>query len=276
MNAHVSEFDEETYLARNPDVKQAVAAGEFRSGFEHFLTFGRAENRPGVAIGPAATTPSVPEPPAHLRRRVHGAKDLESYLRIGQIVADDLNHLMKDGTISVARDAKVLDFGCGPGRVAIWLRQQHPDWNLFATDIDAEAIHWARTNLSAVARFERNASMPPLHYADGYFDFVFSISIFTHLPEHIQSLWLSELARVTRPGGQLALTTHGEQLLRSRMPKSGFRYVVRCGTDGLPAFYQTSYQTPDYIRRRWQRYFTIEKIIPRGLARHQDLVICRK
>jgi GT2 family glycosyltransferase len=38
-------FDEEAYLRLNPDVRLAVAAGTFRSGFEHFQRFGGAEGR---------------------------------------------------------------------------------------------------------------------------------------------------------------------------------------------------------------------------------------
>ena len=41
-------FEEDFYLANNLDVAQAVAAGEFRSGFEHFIRFGRVEGRSGV------------------------------------------------------------------------------------------------------------------------------------------------------------------------------------------------------------------------------------
>ncbi len=269
-------FDEDTYLASNPDVNRAVMQGQFRSGLDHFLTFGHSENRPGVTIDPAVLAPALPHPPEHLRLRVHGARELDGYLRLGQVVANDIDQLLVDGSLTVADDARVLDFGSGPGRVAMWLRPRHPKWKLFATDIDAEAIVWAQTNLSSIARFECNKSLPPLHYPDGYFDFVYSISIFTHLPEDMQSAWLAELSRITRPGGQLVLTTHGEHLLRGSMTASGFLYTVGRGTDGLPSFYQTSYQTAEYVKREWQRYFTVEKIIPRGLARHQDLVICRR
>ncbi|MDR3520668.1 MAG: hypothetical protein P4L54_03535 [Acidocella sp.] len=41
-------FEEWTYLRLNPDVQQAVAAGRFRSGQEHFELFGRIEGRPFV------------------------------------------------------------------------------------------------------------------------------------------------------------------------------------------------------------------------------------
>jgi ubiquinone/menaquinone biosynthesis C-methylase UbiE len=276
MQANQRQFDEQTYLSRNPDVSRAVGSGQFRSGLDHFLAFGHAENRPGVTFDPILAASTMSQPPEHLRCRVHGAQDLDTYLRVGLAIAEDINRLISDGFATISTDARVLDFGSGPGRVTTWMRQRHPQCELFATDIDAEAIDWARTNLGAVAQFECNASMPPLRYLDDYFDFIYSISVFTHLPEDMQSAWLRELARVMRPGGQLVATTHGSYPLPFVMRSRGFYYKVGRGTDGLPAYYQNSYQTADYVERTWQRYFTVEKIIPRGLARHQDLVICRK
>ncbi len=43
------EYDEPPYLRANPDVKAAVVRGEFGSGYEHWLRFGRTEGRP---LGP--------------------------------------------------------------------------------------------------------------------------------------------------------------------------------------------------------------------------------
>ena len=40
------EFFEKEYLRANPDVRAAVAAGTFASGYEHWLRHGRAEGRP--------------------------------------------------------------------------------------------------------------------------------------------------------------------------------------------------------------------------------------
>lgn len=45
-----AEWDEAAYLAANPDVVTAVLRGIFRSGFEHFVRYGRQEGRPGVAL----------------------------------------------------------------------------------------------------------------------------------------------------------------------------------------------------------------------------------
>jgi hypothetical protein len=41
--ASASNFDERAYLAANPDVARAVAAGQFESGRQHFAAFGRRE-----------------------------------------------------------------------------------------------------------------------------------------------------------------------------------------------------------------------------------------
>lgn len=42
-------FNESFYLAKNPDVAAAIAAGQFASGLEHFNLFGQFEQRnPGA------------------------------------------------------------------------------------------------------------------------------------------------------------------------------------------------------------------------------------
>ena len=41
----LSDFDEEAYLAANPDVANAVSNGSLRSGLEHYILYGQYENR---------------------------------------------------------------------------------------------------------------------------------------------------------------------------------------------------------------------------------------
>jgi len=220
-----------------------------------------------------------PYPPGHLRFRVHGGRDIEGYARNGRMASENLVALFLDGSLQLPAGAKVLDFGCGPGRVMTWFQQEHKDWTFFGTDIDPEAIEWAQKNLSAIATFDCNGHLPPLRYETGFFDFIYSISIFSHLPEDMQDAWLAELSRVTKPGGCLVLTTHGETLVPPEYQyvlKTGFHYSSGNATDGLPEFYQTSYQTQEYVRKVWSKYFTIENYFVRGLGGHQDLVICRK
>ena len=41
-------YNEQTYLADNPDVAAAVRAGEFPDGFRHWLEYGQSEGRTAV------------------------------------------------------------------------------------------------------------------------------------------------------------------------------------------------------------------------------------
>ena len=49
----------------------------------------------------------------------------------------------------------------------------------------------------------------PLGFPDGTFDFIYSISVFTHLTEASQRFWMNELFRILKPGGYLLFTVHG-------------------------------------------------------------------
>jgi glycosyltransferase involved in cell wall biosynthesis len=47
-----TDFDEDAYLCRNPDVAAAVQAGTFATGYMHFILHGRDEGRPRQTRGP--------------------------------------------------------------------------------------------------------------------------------------------------------------------------------------------------------------------------------
>ena len=176
-----------------------------------------------------------------------------------------------------------MDFGCGCGRVIRHVHKKVGKGRFYGTDIDAEAISWCQRNLSQVGEFVTNGRLPPLPFVDGFFDFVYAISVFTHLPEDMQFAWLEELRRVTRRSGYLVLTTHGDSLFptlpdksQAELQQAGFYYAKGDGTNGLPDFYQTSFHTEEYIQTQWSKFFEIEKIIRKGINGHQDLILCRR
>lgn len=56
---------EVVYLIHYPDVAEAVQKGALRSGYQHYVLYGRAEGRHGAyATPPAATPPAAPPPSA--------------------------------------------------------------------------------------------------------------------------------------------------------------------------------------------------------------------
>ncbi len=226
-----------------------------------------------------------PLPPAHLQTRV-AAYDGAFFIEHGEMLLGYLEEALGAVGRDLTAFPSVLDFGCGCARV---LRAYHfratPSQELYGTDIDDEAIDWCRANYSRMASFGVNQEAPPLAYPDETFDLVFSVSIFTHLPEDMQFEWLEELQRVTKPGGYLLLTTFNERSFqeglsdeaRASARETGFFYNDQgVTTDGLPDFYRQSYHTPAYIRARWSEYFDVLAIHERAVDDLQDIVVCRR
>ncbi|MGE5096461.1 MAG: class I SAM-dependent methyltransferase [Betaproteobacteria bacterium] len=215
----------------------------------------------------------LPLPPAHLRVRIGGWDDPDHFLGVGRKIYWDLKRVL--GGIGRTRESfeSILDFGCGCARTLRFFPRRD---GLHGCDIDPEAIAWCREHLGERASFQVNSPEPPLPYADGAFDFVYAISVFTHLPEDMQLRWWEELARVVRPGGIVLASAHGEQLLDGteeqarQLREHGFLYAVGGGTDGLPSFYQTSFHTPDYVKANWTKHFELVHSLPRGINNHQD------
>jgi ubiquinone/menaquinone biosynthesis C-methylase UbiE len=102
----------------------------------------------------------------------------------------------------------ILDWGCGPGRIARHLPQLLKDCNIYGTDYNQKYITWCKNNIPSVS-FKTNSLAPPLQYEDNFFDIIYGISIFTHLSAEMHVLWTTELNRILKPGGILYITTHG-------------------------------------------------------------------
>jgi SAM-dependent methyltransferase len=104
---------------------------------------------------------------------------------------------------------RVLDFGCGAGRVLRHFLAEGSSTELWGCDIDGPSVAWLVDNMSPAVRSFRNGPEPPLPLPDGYFDLVWAASVFTHLTDD-WSAWLSELRRILAPGGLLVASFLGE------------------------------------------------------------------
>ena len=67
-----------------------------------------------------------------------------------------------------------------------------------------------RNNLK-FAKFTTNGVTPPLEYEDSEFDFVYAVSVFTHLDDTLQFQWLLKLRRILRTEGILILTVYHQK-----------------------------------------------------------------
>jgi len=221
-------------------------------------------------------------PPVYLRYRVHGATDIESYLSVGKNTKQDLEKALSTVEKKFDDFENILDFGCGCGRTLIWFDKTHKS-KIFGTDIDHESISWCKENIDSV-QFKNN-TMSHLNYDSNFFDFIFCISVFTHLNEKQQFKWLDELRRVLKTDGILIITFHGFESLAPKYQKRAIDQKIQ--KNGFALFppsllsrffngYQTAYHTRNYVTREYSKYFKILKYIPKGLNNLQDLVILKK
>lgn len=153
----------------------------------------------------------LPLPPPGLIYEVIACRWAAVFLDSGQIVADDMVHILEKNGLSLDAFDHLLDFGCGCGRILRHFAPLSPGVHLHGSDYNPRLIAWDRENLD-FADFATNALSPPLSYDTGHFDFVYARSVFTHLPEDLQQAWIEELHRILKPGGVLYFTTHGRSL----------------------------------------------------------------
>ena len=113
---------------------------------------------------------------------------------------------LADFVRGLGRVERALDVGCGDGRLTSELDAAV----LTAADVSAVALERARARLPGAAIVELDPDAPfPLD--DSAFDLVLCAETIEHVRD--VQLFLSELRRVLRPGGELALTTPAAPLL---------------------------------------------------------------
>lgn len=219
----------------------------------------------------------IPIPPAKLIMLVVGHSDIQEFMRGGSRAVETINAILTKNGIDINQFKTMLDFGCGCGRV---LRHWHSlkKTAVFGTDYNPQLIEWCRQNLKFAA-FGENQLLPPLVYESGSFDFLYALSVFTHLPEEAQQLWISELARVVKPGKYLLITTHGETYynLLSASERADYdagklvvRYQDVAGTNMCSTF-----QSQENVRRTLAKGFEVVDFIPK-VHQGQDVYLLKK
>lgn len=219
--------------------------------------------------------------PQKLQERIVGGY-FNDFVRSGNQCVEELSNALEKAGKTYGDFGSVLDFGCGVGRILICLKKAYPHLDLYGCDIDSEGINYCQSVLSNYGTFKLNPFAPPSLFDSNKFDFIYGISVFSHLPEDLQFAWLSELKRISKPDGILILSIEN---IKSRVILSanqldellekGFYYFDGDKTQGLPEFYKTTLHTHEYINTKWAKYFEIIDIIPKGIMNHQDLIICR-
>jgi SAM-dependent methyltransferase len=152
--------------------------------------------------------------------RRHGGWDVEEFLATAAAPVERVLAMLPGVGLSLGR--RVLDFGCGAGRLSNALAAHTSE--VVGIDIAQSMIDEA----NRINRHEDRVSFVSydggrLPFPDESFDSVVSLISIQHSPPAVQLACLVELQRVVRPGGALILQIPTRPALPAVMPTKGMR-----------------------------------------------------
>ncbi|TAL00900.1 MAG: glycosyltransferase [Rhodospirillaceae bacterium] len=277
-----------------PTAHRHMNVKRFRDGirgdFDAWLEF----NLDGAFESPESLEYVAPFPPRELMQNVSGLVDPRDFAKHG---CDILRALHEASPTALSEYTDILDFGVGVGRLARMFKGTRGRYT--GVDVDQRHIAWVSSALDYVSGV---ATVPhqPLPFADKRFDCVIAISVFTHMNEQDQFLYLAEIARVARPGAMVFLTVHGERALQRAetetsilkmlsVPRNtiertrhlfatpGFNFIQqKSGPVTSEAYeYGITFTGKDYVAREWSKYFDVVQICPGAIHDFQDIVVLK-
>jgi SAM-dependent methyltransferase len=211
---------------------------------------------------------------------------------------------------SITPDSRILDFGCGWGRITrFFLKDVFPHReNIFGVDVMPEAIEICRQTKTP-GNFILIDNHPPLDFPPESFDLIYAYSVFSHLSEAVSLEWLEEFSRLLKPDGLLVVTTQGRWLiehcrsLRAREPdqltpheqalSNSFldteaaladydqgRFLFSPTGGGhqalAPAVYGEALIPPAYVGRVWTRFFSFRDFVDDPSYLPQAVIVMQK
>ncbi len=207
----------------------------------------------------------------------------------------------------INENTKILDFGCGWGRITRYFMRDVSHMNLHGADCFKEALDAAKAQNKWVS-FSLTEPMPPTDYHSSMFDIIYLYSVFSHLSEDVHLKFLEEFHRILKPGGLLIATTRPRKFvpliadLRKRQlagqeqdaaaslvstkqylalyDEGVFCYGPTGGGGPLePSFYGESCIPEKYVRLHWSKWFEVQEYRHAGFADrvcNQNVICCRK
>lgn len=267
--------------------------------FEGFIDLNRFEAHEGIrfgaifAIDEQRATPAhqdwywplsgidAPFPQPENLQRI-GSTERDWFLFSGASFVEKLDQVLD---ISNRKDAHVLDWGCGCGRLTRHLINKKYG-RVTGIDIDPINVKWCQANLPSGEFYLVDTDIPTSLPGNSV-DLIIGHSVFTHLTEVDQLLWLSELNRLLKPGGHALVTVMAnfssaiepfDIETYKTLQNVGF-LDVGWQDDGVdsqkPGYYRRIFHTIDYVLREWSAYFEVLAAFD-GYSDHQNAILLRK
>tara|TARA_X000000950_G_scaffold288462_1_gene405373 strand:+ start:2154 stop:2867 length:714 start_codon:yes stop_codon:yes gene_type:complete len=101
---------------------------------------------------------------------------------------------------------KITDFGSGIGNSIPFFRKYFSSSTLNCLDVSSKSIEISKKRFPGNEKYVLIDDKIPLPTSSQ--DVIFSACVFHHIPHEQHHRWLSELIRITKPGGLLAIYEH--------------------------------------------------------------------
>jgi SAM-dependent methyltransferase len=171
------------------------------------------------------------------------------------------------------QQSRVLDFGCGWGRLTRYFAKDVPSGMLYGCDVDPKILAICR-ELRVPGVIRQSAVRPSSLPFDEHFDLVFAFSVFTHLSEasHMESL--AAIHNSLSPGGILVATIRPRTFIDLRgielknASEEEIQRLYRAYDSGQYAFHPYKLAPVDgdipygdtcvpisYVKSRWNQFF---------------------
>jgi SAM-dependent methyltransferase len=215
------------------------------------------------------------------------ADEIASYAERARNVMSNIEASLGAGGRTFEDVDRWLDFGCGYGRVIRFLVERVPPERVFASDVVREGVDFCSDEFGVHSVYSRT-ELEALEL--GTFDFIYAISVLTHLNERNSLAMLRLLGESLADGGIAMFTTHG----RTSLENAGLygaefaarkdeivRAVEERGMTFLPYpftgsdDYGMAWHARDWIETKMTELHShrMKRLLftPRGLDGHQDV-----
>lgn len=265
-----------------------------RDGIHGNLQDWLAFNREGAFESEGHLALVAPFPPRDRMQITTGLTDPKDFASHGY---DILKALSEASPQPLSSFHDVLDFGVGAGRLARMFKGFRGRY--MGIDVDGRNVTWINSALDYVTAIHTQPRKP-LPFDNATFDCVISVSVFSHMSEKDQHFYLSEIARIAKPGAIVMLTTHGERALKRAETEEGVfkmlevskRAIEKTRTDfSIKGFrfirqwfghlnrlfyaYGITFISAEYVKRVWIKYFDVIDVRSGAIHDFQDIVVLR-
>lgn len=130
---------------------------------------------------------------------------------------------------------RILDFGCGIGRISSWLASFNAE--VVGIDSSIEMIEEAKENNSGPDLMFECCDSSRLPYEDNYFDKIISVMVMQHILESRDLRdSVREICRVLKPGGRIFLLEHVMRRNTSERYQGKFYKILRTTNEYIDLF----------------------------------------